>query len=218
MYRHEILSRMLSTGVVAIVRLNSAESLQQVADAIVEGGVDAIEFTMTTPGALGILEAASGKLGDSVILGAGTVLDPESARAAILAGARFIVSPSLDQTTIETCHRYGVVAVPGVLTPTEIASALGWGADLIKLFPASVGGPDYLKAVRAPLPQAPLVPTGGVDVENAGAYIKAGAVAVAVGGSLVNGKLVAGGEFGKMTEIAMRLVHEVRAARAEAKG
>ncbi len=217
MYRHEILSRMLNTGVVAIVRLKSADSLQQVADAIVQGGVDVIEFTMTTPGALGILEAASKKLGDSVILGAGTVLDPESARAAILAGAKFIVSPSLDQGTIEICHRYGVVAVPGVLTPTEITSALGWGADLIKLFPASIGGPDYLKAVRAPLPQAPLVPTGGVEVENAGAYIRAGAIAVAVGGSLVNAKLVAGGEFGKMTEIAKRLVHEVRAARKEMK-
>jgi 2-dehydro-3-deoxyphosphogluconate aldolase/(4S)-4-hydroxy-2-oxoglutarate aldolase len=217
MYRHEILSRMLKTGVVAIVRLNSAESLQEVADAIVAGGVDVIEFTMTTPGALGILEAATRKLGDGVILGAGTVLDAESARAAILAGAKFIVSPSLDRGTIEVCHRYGAAAVPGVLTPTEITAALGWGADLIKLFPASVGGPEYLKAVRAPLPQAPLVPTGGVEVENAGAYIRAGAVAVAVGGSLVNAKLVADREFSRMTEIARRLVHEVRAAREGAK-
>ena len=214
MFKHEVLGRIKGTGVVAIVRLDSADALERVADAIQAGGVDVIEFTMTTPGALGILELAARKFGGRVVLGAGTVLDPESARAAILAGAQFIVSPSLKRETIELCHRYGVVAVPGVLSPTEIVTALEWGADLIKVFPASLGGPEYIKAVRAPLPQAPLVPTGGVELENAANYIRAGAVAVAVGSSLVNKKLVGAGDFARMTELARRLVQEVQAARA----
>ena len=214
MFKHEVLGRITGTGVVAIVRLDSADALERVADAIQAGGVDVIEFTMTTPGALGILELAARKFGGRVVLGAGTVLDPESARAAILAGAQFIVSPSLKRETIELCHRYGVVAVPGVLSPTEIVTALEWGADLIKVFPASLGGPEYIKAVRAPLPQAPLVPTGGVELENAANYIRAGAVAVAVGSSLVNKKLVGAGDFARMTELARRLVQEVQAARA----
>lgn len=214
MFKHDVIARILRTGVIAIVRLDSAESLRRVADAVLEGGIDIIEFTMTTPGALDILESATAEFGDRVILGAGTVLDPESARAAVLAGARFIVSPNLNAKTIELCHRYGAVAVPGVLTPTEIVAALQAGADLIKVFPASLGGPDYIKAVRAPLPQAPLVPTGGVEVENAGDYIRAGAVAVAIGGSLVNKKWVAAGDFARMTETARRLVETVGAARA----
>ena len=216
MFIHEIMSKILKTGVIAIVRLSNAGSLEKVADAIQEGGIDVIEFTMTTPGALGILETATKKFGERVVLGAGTVLDPESARAAILAGAKFIVSPSLNGKTIELCHRYGVVAVPGVLSPTEIVTALELGADLIKVFPASLGGPDYIKALRGPLPQAPLVPTGGVEVENAGAFVRAGAVAVAVGGSLVNAKLVADGDFARMTEMARRLVEAVQRARLEA--
>ncbi|MDH7489121.1 MAG: bifunctional 4-hydroxy-2-oxoglutarate aldolase/2-dehydro-3-deoxy-phosphogluconate aldolase [Anaerolineae bacterium] len=216
MFKHDVVARILRTGVIAIVRLDSAESLQKVADAILEGGIDIIEFTMTTPGALDILDKATAKFGDRVILGAGTVLDAESARAAVLAGARFVVSPNLNARTVELCHRYGVVAVPGVLTPTEIVAAMEAGADLIKVFPASLGGPEYIKAVRAPLPQAPLVPTGGVEVSNAVDYIRAGAVAVAIGGSLVNKKWVAAGDFAKMTETARRLVETVQAARAGA--
>lgn len=218
MLKHDVLNRILRTGIVAIVRLDSSEALQKVAEAILEGGVDVIEFTMTTPGALAILAAATQQFGERVILGAGTVLDTESARAAILAGARFIVSPSLKRDTIELCHRYGVVAMPGALSPTEIVTALEWGADLIKVFPASVGGPEYIKAVRAPLPQAPLVPTGGVEVENAGTYIRAGAVAVAVGGSLVSKKLVDVGDFAAIAETARRLVEEVRSAREQVRG
>ncbi|MGB9592602.1 MAG: bifunctional 4-hydroxy-2-oxoglutarate aldolase/2-dehydro-3-deoxy-phosphogluconate aldolase [Anaerolineae bacterium] len=216
MFKQDVVARILRTGVIAIVRLDSAESLQKVADAILEGGIDVIEFTMTTPGALDILETATAKFGERVILGAGTVLDAESARAAVLAGARFVVSPNLNPRTVELCHRYGVVAVPGVLTPTEIVAAMEAGADLIKVFPASLGGPEYIKAVRAPLPQAPLVPTGGVEVSNAGDYIRAGAVAVAIGGSLVNKKWVAAGDFAKMTETARRLMETVQAARAGA--
>lgn len=213
MFKQDIVARILGTGVIAIVRLDSAESLQKVADAILNGGIDIIEFTMTTPGALDILESATAEFGDRVILGAGTVLDTESARAAVLAGARFIVSPNLNPRTIEVCHRYGVAAIPGVLTPTEIVAAMEAGADLIKVFPASLGGPEYVKAVLAPLPQAPLVPTGGVEVDNAGEYIRAGAVAVAVGGSLVNKKWVAAGDFAAMTATACRLVETVRKAR-----
>lgn len=207
------LKRILDSGVVAIVRLDSAGQLGQVARAIKAGGVDVIEFTMTTPGALDIIAASTQEFGDEVLLGAGTVLDAETARAAILAGARFIVSPTLNPATVELCHRYSVIAVPGTFTPTEILTAWEWGADLVKVFPASVGGPGYIKAVLAPLPQVRLVPTGGVDQQNAADYIQAGAAAVAVGGRLVDKKLVAAGDFNALTETARELVAAVRRAR-----
>jgi 2-dehydro-3-deoxyphosphogluconate aldolase/(4S)-4-hydroxy-2-oxoglutarate aldolase len=207
------LKRVLDGGVIAIVRLDSAGQLGQVARAIKAGGADIIEFTMTTPGALDIIAASTQEFGDQVLLGAGTVLDAETARAAILAGARFIVSPTLNPATVELCHRYSVIAVPGTFTPTEILTAWEWGADLVKVFPASMGGPDYIKAVLAPLPQVRLVPTGGVDRQNAADYIRAGAAAVAVGGSLVNKKLVAAGDFNTLTDTARELVAAVRQAR-----
>jgi 2-dehydro-3-deoxyphosphogluconate aldolase/(4S)-4-hydroxy-2-oxoglutarate aldolase len=207
------LKRILDAGVIAIVRLDSAGQLGQVARAIKAGGVDVIEFTMTTPGALDIIAASSREFGEQVLLGAGTVLDAETARAAILAGARFIVSPTLNPATVELCHRYSAIAVPGTFTPTEILTAWEWGADLVKVFPASTGGPGYIKAVLAPLPQVRLVPTGGVNLKNAADYIQAGAAAVAVGGSLVNKKLVAAGDFNALTETARGLVAAVRQAR-----
>lgn len=207
------LGRILDAGVVAIVRLDSAGQLGEVARAIKAGGADVIEFTMTTPGALEIIAAASSEFGDQVLLGAGTVLDAETARAAILAGARFIVSPTLNGATVDLCHRYSAVAVPGAFTPTEILTAWEWGADLVKVFPAGVGGPGYIKDVLAPLPQVRLVPTGGVSVENAADFIKAGAAAVAVGSSLVNKDLVAAGDFKTLTEKARGLVAAVRGAR-----
>jgi 2-dehydro-3-deoxyphosphogluconate aldolase/(4S)-4-hydroxy-2-oxoglutarate aldolase len=207
------IQRILEAGVIAIVRLDSAAQLGQVARAIKAGGADVIEFTMTTPGALEIIAASAREFGGEVLLGAGTVLDAETARAAILAGAQFIVSPTLNAATVELCHRYSVIAVPGTMTPTEILTAWEWGADLVKVFPASVGGPDYIKAVLAPLPQVRLVPTGGVDMHNAADYIRAGAAAVAVGGSLVDKKLVAAGDFGALTETARKLVAVVRQAR-----
>lgn len=207
------LKRILDAGVIAIVRLDSAGQLGQVARAIKAGGVDVIEFTMTTPGALDIIAASTQEFGDQVLLGAGTVLDAETARAAILAGAQFIVSPTLNPATVELCHRYSVIAVPGTFTSTEILTAWEWGADLVKVFPASTGGPGYIKAVLAPLPQVRLVPTGGVNLQNAADYIQAGAVAVAVGGSLVNKKLIAAGDFNTLTETARGLVAAVRQAR-----
>mgnify|MGYP001826368370 FL=1 len=209
------LKRILDTGVVAIVRLDSAGQLGEVARAIKAGGVDIIEFTMTTPGALDIIAASAREFGDEVLLGAGTVLDAETARAAILAGARFIVSPTLNPATVELCHRYSVIAVPGAFSPTEILTAWEMGADLVKVFPAGTGGPGYIKDVLAPLPQVRLVPTGGVNLQNAADFIQAGAAAVAVGSSLVNKKLVAGGDFDALTTAAGGLVTAVRQARGK---
>lgn len=213
MDKSQILKTILDCGVIAIVRFERSEQLVQVAQAIKAGGVNVIEFTMTTPNALKIIEESAQEFGDEVLLGAGTVLDPETARAAILAGAQFIVSPTLNPKTIEVCHRYGKVAVPGTLTPTEILTAWELGADLIKVFPADLGGPAYIKAVLAPLPQVKLVPTGGVSLENTADFIKAGAVAVAVGSNLVNKKAVAEGNFPLLTKLAQQFIAAVKEAR-----
>jgi len=211
--KSQILKTILDCGVVAIVRFERAEQLVQVAQAIRAGGVNVIEFTMTTPNALKVIEESAQEFGEEVLLGAGTVLDPETARAAILAGAQFIVSPTLNPRTIEVCHRYSKVVVPGTLTPTEILTAWEWGADLIKVFPADFGGPAYIKAVLAPLPQVKLVPTGGVSLENTADFIKAGAVAVAVGSNLVNKKAVAEGNFPLLTKLAQQFIAVVKEAR-----
>ena len=209
-----VLDGLLETGVVAIVRLDSSESLVRVAEAIAAGGVRHIEFTMTTPGAR-TLEEVTARYGDDVVFGAGTVLDPETARAAILAGARFIVAPNLNPAVIGLCNRYGVVSMPGALTPTEILQAWEAGAGVVKVFPASaLGGPEYISAVRAPLPQVRLAPVGGVDLENVSAYIRAGAACVGVGSSLVSNRLVAGGDWAALTERARGFVEGVRAGRA----
>jgi len=214
MTRERILERIVNCGVIAVVRLSSSSQLERVADAIREGGVDVIEFTMTTPGALRMIEETASRLGDAVLLGAGTVLDRETARACIMAGAQFVVSPILDFPSIEVCHRYDKVAIPGTFTPTELLRSWEAGADLVKVFPASCLGPRFIKDVLAPLPQVRLVPTGGVSKENAGEYIRAGAVAVAVGSELVNNKLVQQGNFAQLTENARALVEAVRSARA----
>ncbi len=211
--KQEVLNGMLEIGVVAIVRLDSSESLHRVAEAIYDGGVRHIEFTMTTPGALRTLEEVTQRLGDRVVLGAGTVLDAETARAAILAGARFIVAPNLDPAVIRLCHRYGVVVMPGALTPTEILQAWELGADVVKVFPCSAFGPDYIKAVLAPLPQVRLAPVGGVDLHNVTDYIRAGATCVGVGSSLVSNALVAGGDWAALTERARGFVEGVAAGR-----
>lgn len=196
--RHEILYRILDGGLVAIVRLKDSASLYRVAEAICEGGVSIIEFTLTTPGALEIIHETSAKLGRNVLIGAGSVMDAETARLAILAGAEFVVSPALREEVITTAHRYGKVAMPGAYTPTEIARALDLGADLIKVFPANALGPGYIKAVKAPMPQAPLLPTGGVNLENADAFLHAGAAALAIGTELVSNALVETGNFAKI--------------------
>ena len=201
------------TGLIAIVRLDSPAALVQAAKAIAAGGVSVIEFTLTTPGALRTIEEAAKELGGEALIGAGTVLDAESARAAILAGAEFIVAPTLNLDVINMCHRYDKVVIPGAYTPTEILSAWEHGADFVKVFPAEIGGPAYLKAVRAPLPYVKLIPVGGVSVETAGAFIRAGAAALGVGSNLVDRKAVAEGRFAQLTAVAQALSQAVAEAR-----
>jgi 2-dehydro-3-deoxyphosphogluconate aldolase/(4S)-4-hydroxy-2-oxoglutarate aldolase len=199
------------------VRFDRSEELVQVAQAIRAGGVNAIEFTMTTPNALAIIESATREFGNDVLLGAGTVLDPETARAAILAGAQFIVAPALNAKVIEVCRRYSKTVIPGAFTPTEILNAWEWGADFVKVFPAEFGGPEYFKAIRAPFPQIKLIPVGGVSLENTGDFIKAGASAVAVGGNLVKKSAIAAKRFDELTNLARQFTEAVNRARAEMK-
>jgi len=203
----------LESGVVAIVRASRSEPLIDVAEALLAGGVTAIEITFTVPNAPQVLEQVSSKLGDRILLGAGTVLDTETARIALLAGARYLVTPTLRREVIEMCHRYDRLVMPGALTPTEILTAWELGADVVKVFPSEITGPGYLKALRGPLPQIRLMPTGGVSAENVGEYIRAGACAVGVGGTLVDPKLVAAGDFAQITQRAEVLLQAVRVAR-----
>ncbi len=211
----KMLQGMIDTGVVAIVRLNSSDSLMKVAEAIAAGGVRYIEFTMTTPGALDILSKVSERFGDDVLFGAGTVLDAETARAAILAGARFVVAPNLNPAVITLCNRYSVPAMPGALTPTEIVQAWEVGADVVKVFPCSAFGPDYIKAVLAPLPHIKLAPVGGVELNNVAEFIRAGASCVGVGSSLVNNKLIASGDWAGLTARAKGFIEGVQAGRVK---
>jgi len=209
----ETMTHLLEGKIIAIVRLDSGEQLIHAAKALVEGGISVIEFTFSTPGALDMVKEASAYFGDTVVLGAGTVLDPETARAAILAGAQFIVTPSVNLATIKLCKRYAKPIVAGAMTPTEMMTVWEAGADLVKVFPASsIGGPDYIKSVLAPLPHLRLVPTGGVSADNAALYLKAGAAMVAVGGSLVDKKAVARADWAAISVEAKRLVTTVRSA------
>ncbi len=213
MTKAEKLDLIRDSGIIAILRADSPARLIAVADALRRGGVRAIEVTMTTPGALSIVAEAVARFGDDVLFGAGTVLDAETARAAILAGAGLIVAPTLNLQVIRVCNRYGAVAVPGCLTPTEMLAAAEAGADLIKLFPAELGGPAYLRAVRAPLPQLPIVPVGGVTLDNAAEYMAAGAVALGLGSALVSHKLPDGGDFDEITRRAAAFIQAVKQGR-----
>jgi 2-dehydro-3-deoxyphosphogluconate aldolase/(4S)-4-hydroxy-2-oxoglutarate aldolase len=209
----EILNQLLKEKAIAIVRLDSGEQLVRAAEALQAGGITVIEFAFSTPGALDMLKEASAHFGGEVLLGAGTVLDPETARAAILAGAEFIVTPTANLETVAMCKLYGKPILAGAMTPTEMLTVWEAGADLVKVFPVSnIGGPDYIKAVLAPFPQVRLVPTGGVSADNAAQYLKAGAAAVAVGGNLVNKKSVASGDWATITAEARRLMGVVRGA------
>jgi len=213
MTKVEVLNTIRETGVIAIMRAQSSEQLIAAADAIKKGGVTVIEVTMTTPGALGVIAEAKERYGSDVAFGAGSVLDPETGRAAILAGADFVVSPILNLGLIELCNRYGVATMPGCYSPTEIITGWQAGADLIKLFPASVGGPDLVKALLAPLPQVQIVPVGGVDLDTAADFIRSGAVALGVGSSLVSQKLLDSGDLDELTRRAAAFVEEVRKGR-----
>jgi 2-dehydro-3-deoxyphosphogluconate aldolase/(4S)-4-hydroxy-2-oxoglutarate aldolase len=203
------------TGVIAIMRANSSEQLIRAADAIREGGVRVIEVTMTTPGALSVIEQAVSRYGEDVLFGAGTILDAESARAAILAGAQFIVSPSFKASLVEICRRYSVPVIPGAYTPTEVLTAWECGADMVKVFPASFGGPALIKAIKAPLPQVELVPVGGVNLDTTADFIRAGAAAVGVGSALINQRLLDSGDFGALTDRARRFIEEVARGRGD---
>lgn len=214
MDRHAILNYLLKHGIVAIIRADSADGLVRVVEAVAAGGVRCIEVTMTTPGALGCIENATKALaGADVCLGVGSVLDAETARLAILAGAQYVVSPITSEPVIRMAHRYGKPALPGAYTPTEIFNAWELGADIVKVFPATHGGLDYLKAVRAPMPQIPLCPTGGVSVENLKDWVAAGVSAVGVGTNLVQPKLVQAQDYAGLTESAKRFSEEWRRLR-----
>jgi 2-dehydro-3-deoxyphosphogluconate aldolase/(4S)-4-hydroxy-2-oxoglutarate aldolase len=210
----ETLGRIAATGIIPVVRAPSAEDALAAVEALLAGGLDIVELTMTVPSALKVIEKVVERHGDAVVVGAGTVLDAETARACMLAGAAFIVSPSTDVPTIQACRTYGVPVVPGALTPTEIVSAWRAGADLVKVFPCSaVGGASYIKALRAPLPQIELVPTGGVTVATVGDFIKAGACAVGAGADLVDIARLRRGDHAGVTENARRYVAAVQQAR-----
>ena len=214
MTRHETVRKLIEIGVVPIVRTQSRETALGAARAVHRGGIGVLEVTMTTPGALGVLEQLADELGDEMLLGAGTVLDPETARACMLAGARFIVTPGLNPRTIEICKRYSVAALPGALTPTEVINAWDAGADLVKVFPVdNMGGPAYIKALKAPLPQIDLVPTGGVDAGNLADFLRAGASAVAVGSSLMKTAALKEGRYDAIEEAAREFLRLVALAR-----
>lgn len=214
MSKTDHLQRVYDSGIVAVIRAKSGELLADVAEALLAGGVSVMEVTFTVPGALRVLERVADKVGDRVLLGAGTVLDGETARAAILAGAEFIVSPSTNLDVIQLCRRYGKAAMPGALTPTEVVTAWEAGADVVKVFPAdAVGGAKYLKALKAPLPQISLMPTGGVNLETAADFLQAGAFALGVGGSLVESKAVEAGDLGRIESLAKQYVDIVQATR-----
>lgn len=209
-----VLGRIRDLGLVPVVRAQSAEEAIRAIDAIRAGGIDVLEVTMTVPDAIPLIAQVAKRFGKDAVIGAGTVLDAETARACILAGAQFVVTPTLKAETIACCRRYSVPVLPGALTPTEVLTAWEAGADMVKVFPCSaVGGASYIKALKAPLPQVELVPTGGVNLETAADFIKAGSTALGLGSDLVDLKALREGNAALVTERARQLVGIVQAAR-----
>jgi len=218
MTKEQILSGITEIGIVPVVRTSSAESAIKAIDAIYRGGIRAAEITMTVPGALRALEKVADQFGDKLVLGAGTVLDTETARACMLAGAEFLVAPGLKLSVIEIAKRYSKVICPGALTPTEVLAAWEAGSDIVKIFPCgNVGGPKYIKALRGPFPHIEMIPTGGVNLETAGEFLKAGACAVAVGGELVDAKITREGRYDVIEERARQYLAVIARARADMK-
>lgn len=207
MRKYEVLQRIEKVGVVAVVRAENSEKAKKIALACMEGGIDSIEITFTVPGAQKVIESLTEEFKDTLLVGAGTVLDSETARIAILAGAKYIVSPAFDLETAKLCNRYQIPYMPGCVTLTEMIKAMEAGADVIKVFPGSLVGPDYIKAVRGPLPQAVLMPTGGVSLDNVDQWIKNGCIAVGVGGNLTKGSSE------DMTKAAKEFVEKIKSVR-----
>ncbi|MGH9445339.1 MAG: bifunctional 4-hydroxy-2-oxoglutarate aldolase/2-dehydro-3-deoxy-phosphogluconate aldolase [Terriglobia bacterium] len=213
--REKALEKIRSVGLIPIVRAPSSEDASLASEAIIRSGIGIAEITMTVPHALRVMEQAAEKYGREALLGAGTILDAETCRAAILAGAEFIVTPSFDVRVIEMARRYSKPCFPGALTPTEVVTAWQAGADMVKIFPCGpIGGPKYIKALKGPLPQIEMVPTGGVNLENAAEFIKAGAAAIAVGGELVDLKALREGKAELVTERSKQFLDAVRLARS----
>ncbi len=208
----KVLGKIVESGLVAVVRAENSAQAARIAEACARGGVAAIEITFTVPGAAVVIEDLAKKCkSGEILLGAGTVLDPETARAAILAGAQFVVSPSLNVETARLCNRYQVPYMPGAGTVREVVEAMEYGADIVKIFPGETLGPAFVKAVKGPLPQASLMPTGGVSLENVAEWIKAGCVAVGVGGNLTSGARE--GDFQSITDLARQFIEKIKQAR-----
>lgn len=215
MDKAQIIKHIEELGLVPVVRAASADEAMQAIEAIKAGGVNVLEITMTVPGAIKVIEKVADKYGSEVLVGAGTVLDPETARSCQLAGAQFIVSPALNLNTIAMCHRYSIPVMPGVLTPTEVITAWSAGADFVKVFPCgSVGGASYVKNLKGPFPQIKIIPTGGVSLITAADFIKAGAAALGVGTDLVDVKAIREGNSQIVTERARQFVDIVSKARS----
>ncbi len=214
MSKSEDLQRVLNHGIVAVIRAKSGDRLVDVAEALLAGGIEIMEVTFTVPGATRVLERVAEKIGDRVLLGAGTVLDTETARIALLSGAQFVVSPSTNVDVIQMCQRYSKLVMPGALTPTEVVTAWQAGADIVKVFPSDINGPTYLKALHGPLPQVHLMPTGGVNLETAADFLKCGACALGIGSSLVEAKVVEAGDMNHIETLARKYVEIVRTTRA----
>src|SRR5438128_12394106 len=215
MSKEDHLRRVLDCGIVAVVRSPDSRQLVEAARALADGGITVVEITMSVPNALDVLREVRLALGERLLLGAGTILDPETARAALLAGAEYLVSPTLNLDVIRLCQRYDKLVMPGAFTPTEILTAWEAGADIVKVFPADVVGPAFFKALRGPLPQVRLMPSGGVDLTTAAAFLKAGACCLGVGGQLVEPKAIAERNFERIRDLARQYVAIVKQARSE---
>lgn len=213
-----ISNQIVDIGVVAVIRLRTAAAVRDVVDALLAGGVRAIEITMTVPGAIGIIEMLAADLPGGAVLGAGTVLDTQTARDVVMAGASFVVSPIFDRRLIDAAHEMGAASLPGCYTPSEIFAATQAGADIVKVFPAGGLGPSFLRDVLAPMPDLKLLPTGGVTSENAAAWIAAGAVAIGIGTALVSNSAVEQGRFDEISRHAKTLIESIRTARAASTG
>ncbi len=212
MDKEKVITKICDAGIVAVVRAENAEKAMRITDACIEGGVAAIELTFTVPGAHRVIETLASKYtSDQIILGAGTVMDPETARTAILSGAEYIVSPYFNLDTVKLCNRYRVPCMPGAMTIKEVVEAMEAGADIVKIFPGEAFGPKIIKAIKGPIPYAKMMPTGGVSVDNVGEWIKAGAVAVGAGGALTAGAKT--GDYASITATGKEFVKRIREAR-----